>query len=352
MKRRLHSKLAPAALMLAALACSAAAPPASAAPKKGEGAKRPKSGAMKSAPAARPAATRIVATSAERVKKVWEVAAGGYGRAVAVSLALRKVAFANKESVSLFDLQTGKPAGEVNRCRDVVHAGLGFVGTDLVIVCEKSVVVVDGKKLGSRPAPAVSSARISAARLEGTRLVLAHRDGVIRIHDLAAGSKLEITVPGPPIDVKSLALTRSGDRLAVAWVQGSIWWWDVASPGAGHDLVRHESESDALAFDPKGTLLAEEGAPKTTTLWSFAGDKPTEKQGIRNGNWVKQLLFTPDGKWLVRAGSEGLELAEIAGPKRVALDTRGPVEDVAFDENAMYLAAADRDGRLTLWAPR
>lgn len=343
MMRVIQSKLAVAGLTLAALACSAATPPAAAAPKK-------KAKATTQAP--RSAPVRIVAASAERVKKVWEVAAGGYGRAVAVSLGLGRVAFANKEGVSVFDLQTGKPAGEVKRCRDVVHAGMGFTATDLVIVCERSVVVVDAKKLTPKPVPAVNAARVSAARLQGSRLVLAHRDGVVRIYDLGGAPTIEIAVPGPPIDVKSLALTRSGDRLAVAWVQGSIWWWDTAKPADGHDLVRHESESDALAFDPTGKLLAEEGAAKTTTLWSFAGDKPVEKQAVRNGNWVKQLLFTPDGKWLVRAGSDGLELAELGGPKRVALDTRGPVEDVALDEKAMYLAAADRDGRLTLWAPR
>ena len=67
---------------------------------------------------------------------------------------------------------------------------------------------------------------------------------------------------------------------------------------------------------------------------------------------MKQIRFTPDGKWLARGGSDGLELAEIAGPKRVALDTRGAVEDVAFDEQSGVLAAADRDGRLTVWAVR
>lgn len=329
-------------LALAVVACGAAAPKAAAEPKK-----KP----ARVAAVARPTKLVIGAGTAERVKKLWEVAAGGYGRAVAVSAKLGRVAFASKDSVSLFDLGTGKPKGEIARCREVVHTGLAFVGSNLFVVCEKGVVVADGLDASPKPAPTIHSARISAAAFQGSRMVLAHRDGVVRIYALDGGPTLEIAVPGPPIDVKSLALTRDGARLAVAWVQGSIWWWDVSSPGTSHDLVRHESESDALAFDATGTLLAEEGASKTTTLWSFA-DKPSEKASIRNGSWIKRLLFTPDGKWLVRAGSDGLELAEIAGPKRIALDTRGPVEDAAFDEGATRLAAADRDGRLTLWAVR
>jgi len=333
------------ALSLAALAACAVAPPAAAEPRK----KLPRTAAARRvAPAAAP---RIGAPTAERVKKVWEAAAGGFGRAVAVSSRLRRAVFASKDSVDLFDLATGKPAGVVSRCRDVIHGGIGFSNDDLVIVCDKRVVLVDALKLKEKPVITVNSERISASVLVGRRLVLAHRDGVVRIYSLDGGSPVEIAVPGPPIDVKSLALSRDGSRLAVAWVQGSIWWWDVSEPTLPHDLVRHESESDALAFDATGTLLAEEGAPKATTIWSFA-DKPIAKHSIRNGNWVKRLAFTEDGQWLVRGGSDGLELAQIGGPKRVVLDTRSPVEDVALDETGSKLVAADRDGRLTYWAVR
>jgi hypothetical protein len=114
--------------------------------------------------------------------------------------------------------------------------------------------------------------------------------------------------------------------------------------------VRHDSESDALAWSRDGALLAEEGAKHQTTIWSFQ-DGPKESVKIKNGPWVKDILFSHDGKWLVRAGSEGLELAELGGPRRLALDTRAAVEDAALDERGAILAAADRDGRLTVWAP-
>ena len=76
------------------------------------------------------------------------------------------------------------------------------------------------------------------------------------------------------------------------------------------------------------------------------------KRKIRNGAWLKRIRFTSDAKWLVRGGSDGLELAQIDGPRRVVLDTRGAVEDVALDEHGATIAAVDRDGRLTVWAPR
>jgi len=329
-------------LSSALVACGAAAP-ATAAPKK-----KP---AAKPVPAVRaPRATAIGAGSAERVKKVWEVAAGGYGRGVALSAKLGKVAFANKDGVELFELASGKSSSKLQTCKDVVRGGLAFHGTDLVVVCEKGVTRLDPQKK-PRPDFGVHASRITAATLSGSRLALGHHDGVIRIYGLDGSAPVEVRVPGPPVDVKSLALTRDGTRLAVAWVQGSVWWWDVAKPDVPHDLVRNDRESDTLAFSEDAALLAEEGAPSTTTLWEL-GATPTARGKLKNGSWIKRLLFTRDGKWLVRAGSDGLELAEIAGPKRVALDTRDPVEDAALDEAGATLAAVDRQGRLTVWAAR
>ena len=119
-----------------------------------------------------------------------------------------------------------------------------------------------------------------------------------------------------------------------------------------HKLVRHESESDSVAFAPNG-LFAEEGRAGFTTLWKMALDAPpTQTHEVRNGAWIKRLLFTQDGEWLVRGGSDGLDLAEVGGPKRLVLDTAGQVEDVAMDEQNSVIVTGDRVGRLMVFAPR
>jgi len=306
----------------------------------------------KSAPSAPPPpVVAIGAHNAERVKLLWEADAGGSGRAVAVHRALARVAVAAGSTLAIYDLRSGKRVNVLPACREVVRGGLGFYNNRLVVVCESSLELYDAAKLTRLPATKTAPAAATAVAIVGPRVAIGHRDGVLRVYSLDGSPTLEIAVPGPPIDVKSLDLTRDGSRIAVAWIQGSIWWWHTARASEPHDLIRHDSESDTLAFSDDGALLAEEGRQNFTTVYGF-GDKPIEKASLRNGAWVKRLRFTRDGKWLVRGGSDGLELAEIAGPRRVALDTRGAVEDVAFDENAATLAAADRDGRLTVWAAR
>ncbi len=300
-------------------------------------------------------APRFAATigtgNVDRVKLRWEAAVGGYGRAVAIDRALGRVAVATGSPVELFDLHSGKDLGGVDSCRDVVRGGIAFNKGKLLVVCEKTLQLFDGRKVSRLHAPRINPSPVTASAVAWPRIALGHHDGVIRVYDLDGADTIEIPVPGPPIDVKSMAMTPDGSRVAVAWVQGSIWWWDTKAPNVPHKLVRHESEADAISFNATGTLLAEEGEPRYTTVWSFAGT-PAEKTKIKNGRWVKRIWFTKDLKWLVRGGSDGLEIAEIGGPERVALDTSGKVEDVAMDDRLATIAAVDRAGRLTLWATR
>jgi WD40 repeat protein len=330
-------------IALLALACGAqtGTSPAAAQPKP--------QGKKRAAPARAP--TPIGAASADRVKRLWEAAAGGRARAVALDRALGSVAFASEEGVRSYELATGRRQATAKPCSEILHRGMAYVDGKLLVACDASIELLEPKQLSKLAPLATHASKITAVSVAFPRVAAGHRDGVVRIYSLDGSATIEIRVPGPPIDVKSLALTRDGSRIAVAWTQGSIWWWDTLKPDVPHDLVRHDSESDALAWSRDGTLLAEEGARNQTTIWSFRAGAAQQTAKLKNGAWVKDFWFSEDGKWLARAGSEGLELAEIAGPRRVALDTRAAVEDIALDERGSLLAAADRDGRLTVWAP-
>jgi WD40 repeat protein len=252
--------------------------------------------------------------------------------------------------VRLFDLSTGKGGKRLDTCFDVVRSGVFFHQGELFIVCATGIDrydVAHGKRLA---ALAAHESAITAATLVGDKLAVGHHDGVLRIYDLAGGEPIEIPVPGPPVDVKSMALSPDGKILAVAWVQGSIWWWRTDQVGTFQRLVRHDNESDTVAFSGDGGLFAEEGKSHFTTIWSV-GEQPRALGEVKNGAWVKRILFLRGASWIARGGSDGLELAEVRGPKRIVLDTAGKVEDISLDEHGSVLAAVDRMGRLTLWGP-
>src|SRR5690606_10641943 len=253
-------------------------------------------------PLARVAPAPISAANVERVRLSWEALAGGFARAVAVERSVGRVVFSNESETRVYALKTGGLQGTLKACDDVVRAGLFFHGSALLVVCRHAVERHDVVAKNRLAALEVNQAAITAAARSGKRLALAHRDGVVRVHDLETGGVVEIVVPGPPIDVKSLALDKAGERLALAWVQGSIWWWRLDEPTKYQRLVRYEHESDTVTFAPNG-YFAEEGRAGTTSVWDFTSPEPKKLFELKNGDWIKRLLFTRDSAWLVRGGS-------------------------------------------------
>ncbi|MEZ4372959.1 MAG: WD40 repeat domain-containing protein [Polyangiaceae bacterium] len=300
---------------------------------------------------AQPVALALDGAHPERIKLRWQEDIGGRGVAVAVERKSARVAAAVEGSpVKLYDYWSGKSAGVSATCTDVLRGGVYLLDGKLIVVCANRLEQYQVQGMKELPAPDLADSRATAVTLAWPWLAVGHHDGVIRLYNLKDDKRLEIAVPGPPIDVKSLALSKDGSTLAVAWVQGSIWWWKVAEPELPHPLTRYESESDALTFDSTGQWLAEEGEKALTSIWSFEGE-PNRRYQRKHGAWIKRMYFTRDGKWLLRGGSHGVDLVEVAGEHALSL-TAGLVEDVALDPDQTSVAAVDRKGRLSLWLSR
>lgn len=288
----------------------------------------------------------------ERIKLSWQTEIGGRGVAVGVERQSGRVAAAAEGGpVKLYDFRSGKSAGVSASCTQVLRGSLYLVLGKLVVVCANKLEIYQLRGMKELPAPTLAESRATASTLAWPWLAVGHHDGVLRIYNLLDQSVREIAVPGPPIDVKSLALTKDGTTLAVAWIQGSIWWWKLPQPGENaaepQRLERYENESDTLAFDPSGKWLAEEGEKGHTGIWAFDGT-PSKRYQRKNGAWVKRMWFSQDGSWLLRGGSHGVDLVEVAGVGSTSLSS-GLVEDLALDSDFTSLAAVDRDGRLSLW---
>ncbi len=342
-KRSWDSRWFGMAVTVATLACTTATP-AQSAPQL-EPSRSP------ALPAAQPQAVAIGGAAARRVAKRWETQASGKGTAVAIHRKLSRVAASFSSSVKIFDFKTGKPLRTLASCGDVVRGGLAFAKQNLVVTCGSAIEVFDVRRLRQSSGPTMAESKATASSFVYPKLAVGHHDGVVRIYDLAGGDTVEIPVPGPPIDVKSIALSPDKKTVAVAWVQGSIWWWNVAEPKMPHKLVRYPNESDCLAFSPNSKYLAEEGRSRHTTLWRW-GSAPSAERTIPNGAWVKRMLFTKDGQWLARGGSDGVELAGAVDGERLKLVEGRNVEDIALDEQSASLAAVDRKGRLILFEVR
>jgi predicted Ser/Thr protein kinase len=124
-----------------------------------------------------------------------------------------------------------------------------------------------------------------------------------------------------------------------------------------HPLLEgHTDKVLAVAFSPKGDLLASGGADGTIRLWNARTGKGTLTLGPHAGK-VEALAFSPDGRLIasvseVADGAPGeVKLWEAAGG-RLRAELRGhevSVNCVAFSPDGALLATGDRDGRVRFW---
>lgn len=162
--------------------------------------------------------------------------------------------------------------------------------------------------------------------------------------------------------VQSLAFSPAGQHLlASASKDGTIRLWDVREPAdvqeAGPALTGHAGSVGAVAFRPRGTVLAGCGRD-TTQLWDTGGRTP---QAIgapldRHTDAVNDVAFSPDGNTMATVGDDlAVKLWDTTDPTNVQAASQPlfehtkAVEAVAFSPNGRMLASGGFDNTIRLW---
>lgn len=137
--------------------------------------------------------------------------------------------------------------------------------------------------------------------LTGTTL-LGVDDGQVRLWDANTGkhsmfTELQMTygVSGTAVDPSHRWAALSGDfGLAVH---------DLTRPGQPARMLRHHTDLTAVAFSPRGDLLATADDKGMITIWSVAEWRPVG-QIAAHGAEINALAFSPDGSTLASASDD------------------------------------------------
>lgn len=180
---------------------------------------------------------------------------------------------------------------------------------------------------------------------DGTRLVSAGRDRLLRVWDAKSGAPLaSLPLPAQP---SALAFSPDGKRLAVGSVELQALLVDLATPAVTQTLAHPDAAVD-VAWSPDGTVLAIAGGADTGALYVVAA--PEKKVEFRG----RSVAFSADGKRLLVANGAGpLEWVDAATGKPRAVISKGEARGRALQSaNGAVLASwVPMQHEVKLWSP-
>jgi WD40 repeat protein len=171
--------------------------------------------------------------------------------------------------------------------------------------------------------------------------------GEARMWDVATGKEQQWFNLGPP-SVEAVAYSPDGEKVALGSWDGLIHIYATATRAQVAMWLAHRERVLGLAFAPDGKTLASSGLDQTTSLWDAATG-----QLIRNFPGSGPVGFSPDGQLLAVSNGKAFSIVlwDLAtGQERATLEKQGAwIMQLTFAPDGKTLAATGFDNTASLW---
>lgn len=192
---------------------------------------------------------------------------------------------------------------------------------------------------------------------DGSRALTADAQGTVRIWDTGVTGDAEwMNLPAEEVWLSSVIYDPTGQAILASAPGGSTTIWDVETGDELLTLGPHDRIPGfggvpgvaAMSLSPDGTLVATGGRDATVRVWSRAtGD---QLDVLRVGDWVEDVQFSPDGRFLAVAEGEAVRIFEVASWDQVAsVSHDGFVLSAKFTPDGRRLVSGSWDGTISVW---
>ena len=191
---------------------------------------------------------------------------------------------------------------------------------------------------------------------DGTKLAVGGTNPQVEVRDAKTGEVLWAKHEPRLPQAMSVAFSPDGKSLAVGFGEYSsdgafqVKLYEVATGRETDTFPGPKGGVNDLAFHPDGRHLAVAGS-EIVEVWDVAArTKVHELRG--HSNWVYGVAYSPDGKWLATGGwDRTIKLWDAAtGEERLTIfGHEGFVLDLAFSPDSRSLASTSEDRSVRLW---
>lgn len=194
---------------------------------------------------------------------------------------------------------------------------------------------------------------VSALALTGGRLAVAYWDGSLEYWDVLSGSRL-VRVPASDRVYLSIALSGDGNQLVGGTNDGAIVSWDMTDPSTPirtSQVIKHVGAVNALALSIDGEQLVSGGWDGSVKAWDNK-DRELPSILLRHPGPVHAIRLSSDGKWLATGGSHGTVAVTGPPPNRILkwfAGHTGDVQTCMFGPDARWLVTGGSDGTVRIW---
>ena len=271
-----------------------------------------------------------------------------------------KLLVAGGENPSLIDIATGK---ELRRFEVPAGGGFGWC----VALSPDGRTVAAGRSWRDFNPPALVLLDVATGKVnhwvsdlievgvqsisfspDGQILASGGNDQTVRLWDVTTGKELR-RFEGHEQAVLAVAFSPKGKVLASSDGK-EVRFWDVET-GKVLQTLKVESHFSPVAFSSNGKLLAYEVRPGTVCLYDPDAGKPI-RQWAANTRSVDSLAFSPDGKVLVSAGfSSAIRRWDTATGMEIEPDAghTGGVASLLFAPDGQTLFSSGIDWKVLEW---